>query len=77
MTASELNEVGRSNKGAMMDELKRLQAEYWSAHESLATTGYTSQWEQMEAIARLSQLGLAVHEYGKAVSAMNRLACNL
>ena len=58
------------------DNLKALQNAYWSAHKDLADSSFTSRWEQMNAIRKLSQLGLALHAAGEAYKAINTARCH-
>ena len=59
-----------------MDHLKELQSSYWEYTKELQESSFSSQWEQMEAIRKLSQLGLAVHAAGEAYKAINKARCN-
>ena len=42
------------------DQLQDLQSQYWKASDNLRETKFASRWEQIEAIRKLSQLGLAL-----------------
>jgi cell division septum initiation protein DivIVA len=56
--------------------LKELQSSYWDYSKELQDASFSSHWEQIEAISKLSQLGLAVHAAGEAYKAMNKARCN-
>ena len=58
------------------DNWQALSAEYWRLHKLVETEGFASRWEQMNAIRKLSQLGLALHASGEALSAINTVRCN-
>jgi hypothetical protein len=49
---------------------------YWKAHRDVAETSFTSRWDQMRAIRKLSQLGLALHAAGEALSALSLTRSN-
>ena len=55
---------------------KELQSTYWDYSKELQESSFSSHWEQMEAIRKLSQLGLAVHAAGEAYKAINQARCN-
>ena len=57
-------------------QLTALETAYWTAHKALAETSYRTSRDQREAMRKLSQLGLAVHEAGKAYSAISLVRCN-
>ena len=59
-----------------MEHLKELQNTYWDYSKELQESSFSSHWEQMEAIRKLSQLGLAVHAAGEAYRAMNKARCH-
>ena len=57
------------------DNLQALQNAYWAASKELADSSFTTRWDQMKAIRKLSQLGLALHAAGEALSAINEARC--
>jgi hypothetical protein len=59
-----------------MKNLGELQSTYWDYSKQLQEASFSSSWEQMEAIRKLSQLGLAVHAAGEAYQAINKASCN-
>jgi len=58
------------------ESLERMEKQYWTLHNEIAATPM-SRWEQHDAIARLSQFGMALYSAGKAYSAINKAHCNL
>ena len=61
---------------AAMDNIDTLKEAYWDYSKELQDTNFSSQWEQMKAIRKLSQLGLALHAAGESYSAINKARCN-
>lgn len=61
---------------AAMDNIDTLKAAYWDYSKEIQETSFSSHWEQMKAIRKLSQLGLALHAAGDAYSAINTARCN-
>lgn len=57
--------------------LEAMSEEYWKQHKLIAETAFQTRWHQFEAIARLSQLGLALHAQGEARQVVNVARCNL
>ena len=57
------------------EQLMSLQKQYWIASNNLAEAKFASRFEQIEAIKKLSQLGLALHASSKAYSAINETRC--
>lgn len=77
VTANDIKTVATSRADSINTQLEEMAKEYWDIHAALSVSPFSSRWEQYEAIARLSQLGLALHTFGKAYSAMNIARCNL
>jgi len=61
---------------ALMDQFRKSQREYAKAIKTLQDTDYQTHWDMMPDIRRVSLLGLAVVDLGKAYSAMNAARCN-
>ncbi len=57
------------------DVLEALSKKYWEASNELVNANFSSRWDQMRAIRKLSQLGLALHSAGEAYSAINIARC--
>lgn len=55
--------------------LEALSKKYWEASSELSKSNFSSRWDQMRAIRKLSQLGLALHSAGEAYSAINIARC--
>ncbi len=53
------------------EQLMSLQSQYWKASDSLSEAKFASRVEQIEAIRKLSQLGLALDASAKAYKAIN------
>ena len=60
----------------LMTQFKNAQVEYATAIKTLQDTDYLTHWDMMPDIRRVSLLGLAVVDLGKAYSAMNAARCN-
>jgi len=54
------NQIANSMTQNSNDQLQDLQSQYWKASDNLRETKFASRWEQIEAIRKLSQLGLAL-----------------
>ena len=67
---------GKEQAEILLEQLETVRGQYFAALKELQNTSYTSQWEQMPDIRKVSQLGLAVVELGKAYSAMNSVRCH-
>lgn len=72
----QIMEICESSADRLREELDHAKAKYWELHKQIAEESFPSQWEQLDAIRRLSQLGLALHSLGKAYSAMSSGRCN-
>ena len=73
---AELKETMTKEAERLFKQLEDLRKSYWESLQELQTTGYSSKWEQMDDIRKVSQLGLAVVAIGKAYSALNAVRCN-
>lgn len=60
---------------ALMAMFIKTQDQLDDAIKTMQETTYISHWEKMHDIRRISQLGLAVVELGKAYTAMNTAGC--
>ena len=67
--AEQMRDVAEENWQALSAEWGRL-------HKRIETESFISRWEQMEAIRKLSQLGLALHASGEALRAIGMVRCN-
>ena len=65
-----------SPRKMVFDQLTEMRSEYFAALERLSKQAYISQWDQMDDIRKVSQMGLAIVEMGKAYSALNAVYCN-
>lgn len=75
-TANEIQDIAKSMTQNANDQLQDLQSQYWKASDNLREAKFASRWEQIEAIKKLSQLGLALDASAKAYSAINIARCN-
>jgi len=49
---------------------------YWESHKALAETSFSGKFEQLQAVKKLSELGLALWATKEAYNAMSRAAYN-
>lgn len=74
--ANQIQTVAKSMADNANEQLQKLQQEYWDASNDLNEAKFSSRFEQIEAIKKLSQLGLALDASAKAYSAINTARCN-
>lgn len=74
--ANQIQTVAKSMADNANEQLQKLQQEYWIASNDLNEAKFSSRFEQIEAIKKLSQLGLALDASAKAYSAINIARCN-
>lgn len=74
-SAAELREEGTQMREVAKDNLEAMEKAYWEAHNAVLKGRYPTRWEQIEAIRKLSQLGLALHAAGGAYKAINQVHC--
>ena len=74
--ANQIQTVAKSMADNANEQLRKLQQEYWDASNDLNEAKFASRFEQIEAIRKLSQLGLALDASAKAYSAINIARCN-
>lgn len=74
--ANQIQTVAKSMADNANEQLQKLQQEYWDASNDLNEAKFSSRFEQIEAIKKLSQLGLALDASAKAYSAINIARCN-
>ena len=60
----------------LFEQFQKVQEQYAVAIRSLLETDYQTHWDKMPDIRRVSLLGLANVDLGKAYSAMNAARCN-
>ena len=72
----DIKEIAEQMRDVAEDNWQALSAEYWRLHKLIETESFCSRWEQMDAIRKLSQLGLALHASGEALRAINIVRCN-
>ena len=75
-TANQIQTVAKSMAEDANEQLQKLQTQYWIASNNLNEAKFSSRFEQIEAIKKLSQLGLALDASAKAYSAINIARCN-
>ena len=75
-TANEIQDIAKAMTQNANDQLQDLQSQYWKASDNLREAKFSSRFEQIEAIKKLSQLGLALDASAKAYSAINVARCN-
>ena len=75
-TANEIQDIAKSMTQNANDQLQDLHSQYWIASDNLREAKFSSRFEQIEAIKKLSQLGLALDASAKAYSAINVARCN-
>lgn len=75
-TANQIQTVAKTMADNANEQLQKLQQEYWIASNDLNEAKFSSRFEQIEAIKKLSQLGLALDASAKAYSAINIARCN-
>lgn len=71
----EIKDLGTTLRDTAEDNWQEIHKEYWRLHKKLTTESFPSRWEQMKAVRKLSQLGLALHASGEALSALNSVRC--
>lgn len=67
--------IADTSREILNTELRRIEKEYWKLFRQLGKEEFPSRWESLQAIKELSELGIAMHELGKAYSSMNTAAC--
>lgn len=75
-TANQIQTVAKSMADNANEQLQNLQFQYWIASKELNDAKFASRFEQIEAIKKLSQLGLALDASAKAYTAINIARCN-
>jgi len=75
-TVNQIKNVAKTMADDANDQLQKLQHQYWIASNDLNEAKFASRFEQIEAIKKLSQLGLALDASAKAYSAINLTRCN-
>ena len=75
-TANQIQNVAKTMADDANEQLQKLQQQYWIASNDLKEAKFASRFEQIEAIKKLSQLGLALDASAKAYSAINIARCN-
>jgi len=75
-TVNQIKNVAKTMADDANDQLQKLQQQYWIASNDLNEAKFASRFEQIEAIKKLSQLGLALDASAKAYSAINLTRCN-
>lgn len=73
--ATHIKDVGEKLASEQLAQFKALRAFYWSMHQEMSQKTFSSPTEQIEAVKKLSQLGLAMAEAEKAYSAINKVRC--
>lgn len=72
-----VNEQVKNNvehvKGCMSGNFDLLSSAYWRAHSELEVTEFKNRREQIEAVKKLSEIGLALHSLMQAESAINKV----
>ena len=74
-TANEIQDIAKSMTQNANDQLQDLQSQYWKASDNFREAKFASRFEQIEAIKKLSQLGLALDASAKAYNAINVARC--
>lgn len=72
----DIKAIGAQMRDVAEDNWQALSKEYWRLHKLVETESFSSRWDQMDAIRKLSQLGLALHASGEALSAINLVRCH-
>ena len=75
-TTNQIQTVAKSMAEDANEQLQKLQTQYWIASNDLNEAKFASRFEQIEAIKKLSQLGLALDASAKAYTAINIARCN-
>ena len=71
-----IKQTATAEANILMTQFNNSQIEYAQAIKTLQDTDYQSHWDMMPDIRRVSLLGLAVVDLGKAYSEMNSARCN-
>lgn len=74
--ANEIQDIAKSITQNANDQLQDLQSQYWKASDNLREAKFASRFEQIQAIKKLSQLGLALDASARAYNAINTARCN-
>jgi|11_taG_2_1085331.scaffolds.fasta_scaffold82033_2 excinuclease UvrABC nuclease subunit len=74
-TANQIQDTAKALTDNANEQLQTLQTEYWIASNNLNEAKFASRFEQIEAIKKLSQLGLALDATAKAYKAINIARC--
>ena len=75
-TADQIQDTAKVLTDNANEQLQTLQTEYWNALTEVTNAKFASRFEQIEAIKKLSQLGLALDASAKAYKAINIARCN-
>ncbi len=74
-TADQIQDTAKALTDNANEQLQKLQQQYWIASNNLNEAKFASRFEQIEAIKKLSQLGLALDASAKAYKAINIARC--
>lgn len=76
MNAQDIRKIAKDYADEASNAVDSLHKDYWVLQAQISSATYISRWEQIEAIGKLSQLGLALQAAAKYYSAINLARCN-